>query len=91
MLSYPVLVLFIFLILGLALLQDILLFLLFKPYKPVNNEGTDWPYVSVMVAMRNEEENVDRCLNALRNIDYPAGKLEILIGELQFRKFKNLF
>ncbi len=81
MFSNPILIYIIFLILGLAQLQDILLFLLFKPYKPVKTEGTDWPFVSVMVAMRNEEENVDRCLNALRNLDYPAGKLEILIGD----------
>ncbi|MCA6075217.1 glycosyltransferase [Fulvivirga sedimenti] len=68
-------------ILCLAILQDILLYFLFKPYKPGTTDPVSLPYVSVLLAMRDEEENVDRCLNAIRNLDYPKGKIEILVGD----------
>ncbi|MEM9855909.1 MAG: glycosyltransferase [Bacteroidota bacterium] len=38
------------------------------------------PLISILVAARNEEENLDRCLTSLLSLDYPADKLEILIG-----------
>ena len=41
----------------------------------------DLPEVSVLVAARNEEENIERCLNALLQLNYPKHKLEILIGD----------
>jgi cellulose synthase/poly-beta-1,6-N-acetylglucosamine synthase-like glycosyltransferase len=38
------------------------------------------PIVSVLVAARNEEENILSCLKALEKLDYPKDKLECLIG-----------
>ena len=40
-----------------------------------------WPLVSILVAARNEEANLPRCLASLRALDYPAEKLEILVGD----------
>lgn len=39
------------------------------------------PVVSILVAARNEEENIRRCLEALHALDYPHDRLEILIGD----------
>jgi len=40
----------------------------------------NYPSVSVLVAARNEEKNILRCLEALDELDYPKDKIEILIG-----------
>jgi len=40
-----------------------------------------WPRVSILVAARNEEAALPRCLASLRALDYPAGLLEILVGD----------
>ncbi len=37
------------------------------------------PNASVIVAARNEEENILRCLQSLDNLVYPKGKLEIIL------------
>ena len=39
------------------------------------------PRVSILVAARNEEANLPRCLASLRVLDYPAELLEILVGD----------
>jgi cellulose synthase/poly-beta-1,6-N-acetylglucosamine synthase-like glycosyltransferase len=39
------------------------------------------PRVSILVAARNEETTIARCLQALAALDYPAERLEILIGD----------
>jgi len=39
------------------------------------------PRVSILVAARNEEATIARCLRALAALDYPAGQLEILIAD----------
>jgi cellulose synthase/poly-beta-1,6-N-acetylglucosamine synthase-like glycosyltransferase len=40
-----------------------------------------YPRVSILVAARNEEATIERCLRALAALNYPAGQLEILIGD----------
>ena len=42
---------------------------------------TPWPRVSILVAARNEEASLPRCLASLRALDYPAHLLEILVGD----------
>ena len=37
------------------------------------------PIATVIVAARNEENNIKRCLNSLGKLEYPLGKLEVLI------------
>jgi cellulose synthase/poly-beta-1,6-N-acetylglucosamine synthase-like glycosyltransferase len=39
------------------------------------------PRVSILVAARNEEDTIVRCLRALAALDYPAEQLEILIAD----------
>ncbi|MEM0481126.1 MAG: glycosyltransferase [Candidatus Aenigmatarchaeota archaeon] len=37
------------------------------------------PKVSVLIAAYNEEKNIGKCLESLRNINYPKEKLEIIV------------
>lgn len=39
------------------------------------------PRVSILIAARNEEHTILRCLTAIENLHYPKDKLEILIGD----------
>ncbi|MEZ4805753.1 MAG: glycosyltransferase [Bacteroidia bacterium] len=38
------------------------------------------PHISILVAARNEADNIIECLTALNNLEYDEGKIEILIG-----------
>lgn len=40
----------------------------------------DWPPVAVLLAARNEEHTLGRCLRALEQLDYPVEKLQVWIG-----------
>lgn len=49
-----------------------------------NHHSPDsWPTVSILLAARNEEVLILRSLKHLDQLDYPEGKLEILIGDDQ--------
>jgi cellulose synthase/poly-beta-1,6-N-acetylglucosamine synthase-like glycosyltransferase len=50
-----------------------------KKYPKISDEQL--PKASVIVAVRNEEKNILRCLNALDKLVYPEGKLEIIISD----------
>ena len=50
-----------------------------KNFPKVKDE--DLPSAAVIVAVRNEETNIPRCLNALDKLEYPEGKLEIIISD----------
>src|SRR5690606_785397 len=41
---------------------------------------TEFPFVSILVAARNEEENIKACLEALIKVNYPTDSIEILVG-----------
>ena len=61
---------------------DILLILGWKfNFKDNTHPAENWPSISIMVAARNEEENIEDCLRSLLNVDYPLSKLEILVGD----------
>ncbi len=53
---------------------------IFFKNKKLTQTFDEWPNVSVLLAARNEQHTIIRCLEALANLDYPIGKLEILIG-----------
>lgn len=40
---------------------------------------TDFPSISVIVAARNEEDNILECLVSLNDMDYPEDKIEIIM------------
>ncbi|HEX8425500.1 glycosyltransferase [Hymenobacter sp.] len=42
---------------------------------------TPLPRVSILIAARNEEAAIARCLAAIRQLDYPAHLLEVLLGD----------
>src|SRR5574338_1639336 len=50
-----------------------------KKYPVIKEEQL--PTASVVVAVRNEEKNILRCLGALDKLIYPEGKLEIIISD----------
>ena len=39
------------------------------------------PRVSILIAARNEEAAIARCLHAIRQLEYPAHLLEVLLGD----------
>ncbi|MGV3585530.1 MAG: glycosyltransferase [Adhaeribacter sp.] len=39
------------------------------------------PYVSILIAVRNEEHTILKCLEAIGRLDYPQNKIEILLGD----------
>lgn len=39
------------------------------------------PRVSILVAARNEEASIERCLRSLAALNYPVGRLEIIIAD----------
>ena len=48
-----------------------------KKFPRLNDD--ELPTATVIVAARNEESNIKRCLNSLGKLEYPEGKLEVLI------------
>lgn len=46
-------------------------------------EPAELPFVSVLIAVRNEEGRILHCLKALEKLDYPPEKIEVLIGDDQ--------
>jgi len=48
-------------------------------YLTVKNNLENIPYISVVVAARDEEKNITQCIQSLLKQDYPVDKFEILI------------
>lgn len=51
----------------------------FKSSKLKRTNYSEFPFVSVIVAARNEEANIGRCINSLRTISYPSSRIEIIL------------
>lgn len=62
------------------LVQLVFLLVLRKLRSPLKLELENYPTVSVLVAARNEASNIIRCLQSLDALEYPEGKIEIIIG-----------
>jgi len=45
--------------------------------------SSELPAISILLAARNEEENIHKCLRAIYNLNYPIEKLQVLIGNDQ--------
>lgn len=50
------------------------------PAPEATGEGETEPFLSVLVAARNEEDTLPRCLDALRNQDYPPNRIEFIVA-----------
>jgi cellulose synthase/poly-beta-1,6-N-acetylglucosamine synthase-like glycosyltransferase len=48
---------------------------------PLPAQPAQWPDISILVPARNEEANILRCLQSLAALQYPAGKMQILVGD----------
>ena len=48
-----------------------------KKYEKIGE--SELPAATVIVAARNEEDKIQECLNALAGLEYPEGKLEIIL------------
>jgi cellulose synthase/poly-beta-1,6-N-acetylglucosamine synthase-like glycosyltransferase len=67
---------------GIVLFVDMSLIILWQTnYKNATDGITDTPFVSILIAARNEENNLAECLESILAVDYPADKFEILIGD----------
>lgn len=58
----------------------LVLLLLVLPRPAIQDTGAR-PRVSILIAARNEEATITRCLQALEQLNYPAELLEIIIGD----------
>jgi cellulose synthase/poly-beta-1,6-N-acetylglucosamine synthase-like glycosyltransferase len=67
------------------LLIQVLLFFFIAARKSESPEPgqKEWPPISILVAARNEEANIDGCLQALLELDYPENRIQILVGNDQ--------
>lgn len=67
---------------GYLLMTVVIFVVLGKKEKEKEGEAANWePKVSVLIAARNEEENILRCLQALVEQDYPSHHIQVLIGD----------
>lgn len=66
-----------------VILVDAVLIALWKRQSSSENIPHKLPQVSVLVAARNEEDNIERCLKSLMALDYPNNNLQILVGDDQ--------
>ncbi|PTB88431.1 hypothetical protein C9994_17760, partial [Marivirga lumbricoides] len=65
-----------------VVIVDLILWMAWKP-KPMNAmppEG-ELPFISILLAVRNEVHTVNFVLNSLEKLDYPADKFEVLMGD----------
>ncbi len=67
-------------ILCFLILKDLTLTFLFKYNFRNSPQSQTKPFISVIVAARNEADNISNCIGSLLNQDYPGEKIEILVG-----------
>jgi len=62
---------------------NVQVYTLFSIQKPEEKQVglEDYPVVSILLAARNEEQNILICLDSLAALNYPDERLEILIGD----------
>lgn len=61
-------------------IQIFYLVVLYRMRKSNATQLQHYPFISILVAARNEENNIANCLKALNELNYPKDKLEIIIG-----------
>jgi cellulose synthase/poly-beta-1,6-N-acetylglucosamine synthase-like glycosyltransferase len=48
--------------------------------KDIPSKEKKLPHISILVAARNEEDNIVKCLQSLNALNYPKERLEVIIG-----------
>ncbi len=46
-------------------------------------EKLNLPQISILIACRNEEDNIINCLNSIHQLNYPKDKIQIIVGNDQ--------
>lgn len=64
-------------VVSLYVLQQIIFLIGFN--KKLKIKDNYEPFVSIIVAARNEEKNIGQCLESIAKIDYPKEKLEVIV------------
>lgn len=75
MLDILLIISFLVLVIDLAL---IILWLI--NYQDINHKYSETPFVSILIAARNEENNLSDCLESILKVNYPEDQYEILVG-----------
>jgi hyaluronan synthase len=75
-LSYPLLICFGVLILGMTFRGS--LWLKYKPDTWKNSDPVELPFISVVMPAFNEEKDVSKAVEAIMSSDYPENKLELI-------------
>ncbi len=63
-----------------VIIQVLYLILLIRYKKQVFKPLDVYPRISILVAARNEADNIMRCLESLNKLEYDEGQIEIIIG-----------
>jgi cellulose synthase/poly-beta-1,6-N-acetylglucosamine synthase-like glycosyltransferase len=48
--------------------------------KKVFVELVEYPFISLLIAARNEEDKIEDCLKSIAALNYPADKIEVIVG-----------
>ncbi len=65
-----------------VLLIDFLLIFLWRfNFKKYSRRSSYHPRISILVAARNEEQNIEKCVHSLLHLNYPKDRYEILVGD----------
>lgn len=78
------LILALYLIVQIWQLQALFRYKVYNQFETLSKtEQSNLPQISIWVACRNEEKNIQNCLNSLLNLNYPKEKIQILVGNDQ--------
>ncbi len=50
-------------------------------FKPAHTASSRLPFISIIIAARNEEMNIGKCIESIINQTYPANKFEIIVTD----------
>lgn len=50
-----------------------------RDFSPWQSEGKDWPLVSVILPVKNEEQYIGKCLDHILDSTYPLERLEVIV------------
>ncbi len=67
--------------LSLFFLFYLVLLLFFLFHRPRYTPAVGTPPISILIAVRNEENTIGDCLAAIAKLDYPPDKIEVLVGD----------
>lgn len=74
---------FVFFLLMPSVLLVVLWFVRPKLIQPIDLTGAEKPFISILIAARNEELNLPELFQSLKELNYPKDKFEILFGDDQ--------